>query len=440
MIPRIKTALPGPKAKEYLALAKRYEPNSMSDQVPIVWKSGKGVMIEDVDGNQFLDWTSGVLVVNIGHSHPKLVREIKDQADKIVNSYDFVNMYRSRLAKKLVELTPPNLNKAFILTTGSETTEAAIKLARLYTGKYEIIAFQGAFHGRTYGALSVGGKRSGAGTRGFGPFLPGVVLAPFCFCYRCVFGKTFPECDYHCVQYLDWFYETETEKKVAAVITEIYQGGAGSIIPPGEYMKKLEAWCKARDILLIIDEVQASFGRTGKMFGFEHYGIRPNLLCLGKGISSSMPISALVGESRIMDVLSPGSLSSTHGGNAFSARIALKNIEIIEKENLVENSALVGKYMLNRFKEMETGYEILGEARGQGLVLGLEIVKSKKTKEPHPQLAKRITMECYKRGLLLIAPIGFYGNVLRVAPPLVITISQAKTGLDIMEEVFKKLG
>lgn len=439
MLPEIKTVLPGPKAQKYLRLARKYEARSVSDQVPIVWRRAKGVMVEDVDGNRFLDFSSGVLVANIGHSHPELVREIRDQAGKVINCYDFVNEYRCQLAKKLIDLTPGNLNKAFILTTGAETTESAIKLARLYTGKYEIIAFHGAFHGRTLGALSVGGKRSGAGTRGFGPFLPGAVLAPFCYCYRCVFGRNFPGCDYQCLRYLDWLYETETEKRVAAVITETYQGGAGSIIPPGDYLKRLKNWCQERDILLILDEVQASFGRTGKMFCFQHFGVKPNLLCLGKGISSSVPISALLGEERIMDVLTPGTMSSTHGGNAFCSRVALKNIEIIEKGNLVENARIQGEYIMNRFKKMEKKHEFLGEARGLGLVLGLEIVRSKKTRQPAPKLTKKIIQRCYQKGLLLIAPIGFYGNVIRIAPPLVVNRQQAKRGCDIIEEALSEI-
>ncbi len=439
MLPDIRTRLPGPKARKYLQLAKKYEARSMSEQVPVVWKRAQGVTVEDVDGNRFLDFTSGVLVANIGHSHPELVKEIRDQADKVVNCYDFVNEYRGRLAKKLTELVPANLTKAFILTTGSEVTEAALKLARLYTGKYEFISFHGGFHGRTFGAMSVGGKRSGSGTRGFGPFLPGVVLTPFCYCYRCAFGQVYPECGFQCLKYLDWVYDTATEKKVAAVITESYQGGAGSIIAPGDYMLRLQKWCRERNILFIFDEVQSSFGRTGKMFCFQHYGIEPNLLCLGKGISSSVPLSALLGEEKIMDVLTPGTMSSTHGGNAFCCRLALKNIEIIEKEKLVENSRIQGEYMLNRFREMEAEFEELGEARGLGLVLGLEVVKSKKTKEPAPELTKKIIAHCYQKGLILIAPIGFYGNVIRVAPPLVIDRRQAGKGCDIIREAFREV-
>ena len=432
--PCIVTELPGPKAKALLELSHQYEPRSMSDQVPMVWARGERVWLEDVDGNAFLDFTSGVLVVNAGHSHPRLVAAMREQADRVVNTYDFVNEWRPRLAERLVEITPPNLDKAVILTTGAETTEAAIKLARKYTGRYEIIAFHGAFHGRTYGAMSINGKKSSAGVKGFGPFLPGVVLAPFPYCYRCPFGDTPDHCRLHGTEYLDWLVETETEDNVAAVIVETYQGAAGSIMAPDGWFPKLADWCKRRDILLIIDEVQASFGRTGKLFGFEHYGITPNLLCLGKGISSSVPLAAIVGESRIMDALTPGAMGSTHGGNALCSRVALENIDVIIEEGLSDNAARVGDIMLRRLKELESRYECLGEVRGLGLVFGIEIVKSKASKEPDADLTRRIIDAAYRRGLLLIAPIGFYGNVLRLAPPLVITEQEALAGVEILGE------
>ncbi|RKY64089.1 MAG: hypothetical protein DRP99_02800 [Candidatus Latescibacterota bacterium] len=435
----IRTELPGPRARQYLEAARRYEPRSMSEQVPVVWRRAWRCYVEDVDGNVFLDFSSGVLVANVGHSHPELVEEIRDQADKVINCYDFVNEYRPLLARKLVEITPPNLDKAFILSTGSETTEAAVKLARKYTGRKEVISFYGAFHGRTYGAMSLGGKRSGAATRGFGPFVPGFVQAPFPYCYRCPFGMEHPSCDLQCFKFFNYLVECATEGDVAAVITETYQGGAGSIIPPVDWMRKLEAWCRDNDVLLILDEVQASFGRTGKLFGFEHFGITPNLLCLGKGISSTLPVSALVGESRIMDVLSPGTLSSTHGGNAMGARVALKNIEIILRENLAENAARVGDYMLGRFLEMKERFEPLGDVRFLGLAGALEMVKDKVSKEPAPELAKEVVDRAYRRGLLMIAPIGHYGNVLRIAPPLVISEEEAEAGCDIIQEVLREI-
>lgn len=435
--PEIRTELPGPKAREYLEWSQRFEPRSMSEQVPLVWARARGCIIEDVDGNRFLDFTSGVLVTNVGHCHPEYVAAVKEQAERLYNCYDFVTPQRAALAKKLVELTPPHLTKAFILTTGSEAVEAAIKMARRFTGRYEVIAFHGAFHGRTYMAMSVGGK---AGVkRGFGPLVPGILHAPFCYCYRCPFGKEVSTCNLFCLDYLDYLLETESTGSVAAVITETYQGAAGSIVPPPGYMERLQEWCRRQGALLILDEVQSSFGRTGKMFAFQHWDIEPDLVCLGKGIGSGVPCAAVVGRGEIMDVLEPGSLSSTYGGNPLSCAAALKAIEILEKEGLVENAARVGEFMLRRFREMQERYEILGDVRGMGLALGLEIVRSKATKEPAPELAKRLVRGCFERGLALIAPIGFYGNVLRVAPPLVITEAQARWGVEVMEKVLQEL-
>ncbi|MFA4029428.1 MAG: hypothetical protein GDYSWBUE_000368 [Candidatus Fervidibacterota bacterium] len=436
-VPRIVTELPGPKSRQYLELSRRYESRSLSEQVPVVWERAEGAIVEDVDGNRFIDFTSGVLVMNVGHCHPDHVAAIREQAGKLLNCYDFANVPRIMLAKKLVELTPPNLDRAFILTTGSEAIEAAIKVARRYTGRHEIISFHGAFHGRTYACMSVGGKMGVK--RKFGPMLPGIHFAPFCYCYRCVFDKTYPQCNCHCLSYLDWLVETETTGDVAAVIVETYQGAAGSIIPPIEWMQRLEAWCRERDLLLIVDEVQASFGRTGKMFGFEHYGITPNLLCLGKGISCGVPCSALVGESRIMDILEPGSMSSTNGGNPLSCAAALASIEIIEREGLCENAALVGSKMLERLKKIEMEHEIVGEARGLGLAIAVEVVRDKVSKEPAPDLTKLIIRRAFEKGLLLIAPIGLFGNVIRIAPPLVITWEIAERGLDILEDAIAEV-
>jgi 4-aminobutyrate aminotransferase/(S)-3-amino-2-methylpropionate transaminase len=432
MIPNIKTELPGPLARKYIEMSQCFEPRSMSDQVPAVWKRAEGAVVEDVDGNIFIDFTSGVLVTNIGHSHPKHVATVQEQSAQLMNSYDFVNPWRTLLAKKLVELSAPNLNKAFILSTGAEAVEAAIKVARRFTDRYEIIAFHGAFHGRTYMAMSIGGKQNVK--KNFGPMMPGILQAPFCYCYRCVFDKTYPDCDFTCLRYLDHLLETESTGSVAALITEPYQGSAGSIVPPGDYMQRLERWCRERDILLIFDEVQSSFGRTGKMFAYEHWDIQPNLLCLGKGLGSGVPISALVGESRILDCLEPGSMSSTNGGNPLCSRAALTAIEVIEEEKLPERAERLGKLMIDRLNEVKGKYECVGDVRGMGLAIGLEIVRDKKSKIPEPGLARCIIQEAFRRGLILIAPIGFYGNVIRIAPPLVISEDLVLKGLDIIDE------
>lgn len=436
-VPNVKTELPGPEARKYIEMSRQYEPNSMSDQVPAVWKSAQGAVIEDVDGNTFIDFTSGVLVTNVGHCHPKHVAAVQEQAAEVMNSYDFVNPWRAKLAKKLVDITCPNLDKAFILSTGAEATESAIKVARRYTGKYEIIAFHGAFHGRTYMAMSIGGKQGVK--RHFGPMVPGILHAPFCYCYRCVFDQKYPDCNFTCLKYLDHLLETESTGSVAALITESYQGGAGSIIPPGDYMQRLKRWCEERGILFILDEVQSSFGRTGRMFAYEHWGIQPNLLCLGKGIGSGLPISALVGESRILDTLEPGSMSSTNGGNPLSSRASLTAIEIMEEEKLPQRADVLGQKMLARLNDMMAKYEMIGDVRSMGLVAGVEIVCDKASKQPDAVMTNKIVQEAFKRGLIMIAPIGFHGNVIRIAPPLVISEELLNKALDIMEDVVRIL-
>ncbi len=435
-VPSIATQLPGPKAAECIAISKKYEPNSMSDQVPLVWKRAKGAAIEDVDGNRFIDFTSGVLVTNVGHCHPDYVAEIKQQAEELYNCYDFITEHRAKLAKKLVEMTVPNLDKCFIVTTGSEATEAAVKMARRASDGYEIIAFHGAFHGRTFGAMAFGGL-SGP-RKGFGPFMDGVIHAPFCYCYRCPIGHTYPDCNLACLDHLDWVVSKESTGALCALITEPYQGGAGSIIPPPGYMERLQQWIDEQGIYFIFDEVQSSFGRTGKMFAYEHYDIHPNLVCLGKGLGSGIPCSAIVGESHIMDALGPGELSSTNGGNPVSSRAALAAIEIIERERLPERSERLGSEMLGRLRKLQEQVEVLGDVRGQGLVLGLEIVEDKASKTPAPTLTKKIVHRCYEKGLALIAPIGMYGNVIRIAPPLTIDDDLAHLGTDILEQVLRE--
>ncbi len=433
--PRLATKLPGPKAQRFIELSEQYEPNCMSEQVPLVWRRAEGVVIEDVDGNEFLDFCSGVLVANIGHCHPYYVQETQAQCAELFNCYDFITPHRAQLAEKLVAITPPHLDKTFILTTGAETIESAIKLARRSSEGFEILSFYGAFHGRTYGAMSVGGM---AGVKhGFGPLLEGCLKAPFCYCYRCAFDKTYPECEIFCLDHLDRVMARESTGALCAVLTETYQGGAGSIIPPEGYMEKLQAWCRKQGALLILDEVQASFGRTGKMFGFEHYDVEPDIVCLGKGLGSGVACSAVVGRSEIMDMLEPGEMSSTNGGNALSCRAALAAIKIIEDEDLPGNSARVGAVMMDELNEMKERFENIGDVRGQGLVIGVEVVEDRQSKTPAEQKTKDIVYESYKRGLAMIAPIGLHHNVIRIAPPLVITEAQAKAGLEILREAIE---
>lgn len=429
--PKIVTDLPGPKARAVLEESRAHEPRCMSDQQPLVWDQAEDVWITDVDGNVFLDFSSGVLVTNVGHCHPKYVEAIRDQAGKLYNCYDFPTGPRAQLARKLVEMSAPQLTKAFILTTGSEAVEASLKMVRRASKGYEILGFGGAFHGRTYGAMSAGGNEGVR--RGFGPVVPGMLRAPFPYCYRCPLGHEPEGCSMPCLDTLDYTVKTQGNGQLAGVITESYQGGAGSIIPPAGWYERFEEWRRDRGLYLILDEVQSSFGRTGKMFAYEHWGLEPDAVTLGKGLSSGVPCAAVLATEELLGGLSPGELSSTAGGNPLSAAAALASIDIIESEKLVENADQRGKELEEAFHAMSSAPRV-GDVRGMGLVWGLEMVCDKDSKTPSPEAAMRVVSEAFKRGLALIAPIGMYGNVVRIAPPLTIGPEALEVGISVLSE------
>jgi len=434
MITKVTGPLPGPESQKYLSLSERYEPRCMSQQAPIVWDQAEGVVVTDVDGNRFIDFTSGVLVTNVGHCHPKHVQALQKAAARLMNCYDFPTPERVTFAQKLVELMPENLDQAFLLTTGSEATEAAMRVAKRFTGRHEIISFYGGFHGRTYGAMSMAGKM---GTKKqFGPLMPGCIYAPFPYCFRCPFKKKPEACGLFCLEFLDTVVSVESTGDLAALIIEPYQGGAGFIFPPEGFLTKLQAWCREQEVLFILDEVQSSFGRTGTMFAFEWEDLRPNLLCLGKGIGSGMPTAALMAESRIMACLAPGEMSSTTGGNPLSCAAGLAVLEIFEEEKLVENSARIGAYLKERFLQMQEWSHILGDVRGRGLVMGLEFVTDRQSNEPSPEITVEFINRCCQNGLL-VGRVGVHGNVIRIAPPLVINENEAEEAADIVEKVLR---
>lgn len=428
--------IPGPKSAALLTLSKQYEPPSMGDQVPVVWDHAEGVWVYDVDGNKYLDFTSGVLVTNVGHSHPKHVEAIRHQAGRLMNCYSFPTPERIELSKRLADQLPENLDRVFFLTTGAEATEAAIRIAKRYSGNHEILAFYGAFHGRTYGPMSVAGN---AGTRSkFGPPVPGGVIAPYGYCYRCIYDKKFPECDFHCIKALDRIVESSSSGDLGTVITEPYQGSAGFINPPVGWLKELEKWTKERGLLLIVDEVQSSFGRTGKMFGIDWEGITPHMICIGKGIGSGMPTSALVGESKIFDCMKPGEMSSTTGGNPLSSAAALSVLDIMDDEQLPEKARVVGEYIHTRLQCLKQKYEFVGDVRGIGLARGIEIVKSKESKTPAADVTLKIIKTAASYGLML-GRVGMYGNVLRIAPPLIITEEECDLGINILDKAMLQI-
>ena len=389
-----------------------------------------------MDGYTYLDFTSGVLVTNIGHSHPHHVNTIQNQAQRLMNCYSFPTPERVTLSQRLVDLLPSNLDNVFLLTTGAEATEAALRIAKRYTGKHEILSFYGGFHGRTYGPMSVAGN---IGTRrNFGPALPGGILAPYPYCYRCFYDKKYPDCDFFCIKQLDRIINSTTSGDLSAVITEPYQGGAGFIFPPEGWLKLIEKWAYERGLIFIVDEVQSSFGRTGKMFMIEWEDVRPQMLCLGKGFGSGMPASALVGESKIFKSMNPGEMSSTTGGNPLASAASHAVLDIMRDEKLPQNAYNVGEYLKDCFKEIMKKHSILGDVRGKGLVLGLEIVEDKKSKTPSPELTQKILYKCGEYGLLL-GRVGLYGNVIRIAPPLIISKPEADGGAKIIDTVLTEL-
>ncbi len=422
--------VPGEKAQKYLELSGTYEPAASRDQVPVVWDHAEGVWITDVDGNRYLDFTSGVLVTNLGHTHPVLVEAIREQAGRLMNCYSFPTPERVSLAQRLVESLPTNLDRVFLLSTGSEATEAAMRIARRYTGKHEILAFYGAFHGRTYGAMSVAGSASTR--RQFGPSVPGGIMAPYAYCYRCIYEKKFPECQYYCIQALDRVIASSSSDDLGAVIVEPYQGTAGFVYPPEGWLKELEKWTRERELVLIVDEVQSSFGRTGKLYAIEWEDVHPQMLCMGKGLGSGVASSAVAAESRILEGMAPGELSSTWGGNPLACAASLAVLQVMRDEKLPENAFKVGGVLKAALVDLQKRQPCLGDVRGRGLVIGLEFVDPQDGYTPAPQLTKQITLKAAERGLML-GKVGLYGNVIRVAPPLVIREEEALLGVGILE-------
>jgi len=428
---RIMTEIPVPESIPILEALRWYEPDSMSGQPLVLWDRAEGVNVFDRWGNMWLDWSSGVLITNAGHGRKEIVNAIVDQAQKpLLTNYCFPSEIRAALVQRLVEISPAPMDKAFLLTPGSETVECAIKLARTYgiqsagREKIGIVSFERAFHGRTLGAQMVGGIPTLK--QWIGNLDPAMVQVPFPDGFRTedtrfeVFEKSLHE-------------QGMKPHQVAGVILETYQGGGASLAPK-EYIQQLRAWCDASRAVLIFDEVQAGFGRTGKLFGFEHYGVVPDLACLGKGISSSLPISAVIGRKEIMDLYPPGTMTSTHTGNPLCVAAALANIEIILGENLVENAARVGGIMHCKLAGVKNNYPSrIGAHHGMGLVAGLHMVE-KDSKEPDGAVARVIVRRAVESGLLLFSPVGFGGATVKICPPLNISEEAVLEGVHVLEE------
>ncbi len=428
---RIVTPVPHPDSVPTLEKLRQFEPQSMRGQPPLVWDRAEDVFVFDKHGNQWLDWTSGVLVTNCGHGAPEVRRAIIDQVNSgLLHNYVFPSEERAALVEMLAGLAPPGLDKVFLLTTGSEATECAIKLARTHgirsggSAKIGIVGAERGFHGRTLGAQQAGGipgQKSWIINED-----PAIVQIPF------PDGYWTPDTRF------ELFLETLKQKNmapknVAGVLFETYQG-VGPDFAPVEYIRQLAAWCKENNALLMFDEVQAGFGRTGKFWAFEHYGVVPDVICCGKGISSSLPLSAVIGRAAIMDQFPPGSMTSTHTGNPVCCAAALANLQKLVRDNLTDNAARMGTVLDEGLRRIQQRHpSVIGHYTCRGLVAGLQMTKPGK-KEPDHDLAHRVIEKCFQKGLLFFAPVGAWGQTVKIAPPLTITQPALEEGLQVLEE------
>ena len=436
-ITKVRSPLPGPKGRKLLQRWHRYEADVTGFQAPVVWESAKGCVVTDVDGNKYIDWTSGVLVTNLGHCHHELVKSVQLASERLLNNYECANIFRIKAAERLVKALPHHLDKCFFLSTGSEAIEAAVRLMKRRTGKFEIICFEGAFHGRTMHSASVGGLAGPK--RGYGPTVPGIIRVPFPNSYRDPYGwcKNSPKFEKY-FEHLELVVQANTTGSLAGVIVEPYLGAAGFIFPPEGWLKRLEQWTRSKGLLFVLDEVQSSCGRTGKMWAMEHEKIKPDIVTIGKGIGSGVPVSAVAATSDVFSCLQKGEMSSTMGGNPIASAAVIAVLDIIKKEKIIDHVTIMGIYMKRKLMAIAKKCKYLGDVRGMGLVMGLEIVKDKKRKYPAPELTKKIIVECANNGLI-VGSVGVYGNVIRVAPPLVITKTEVDESIAIMGNVLMGL-
>jgi 4-aminobutyrate aminotransferase-like enzyme len=434
---RIVTPVPHPDSVATLEKLRRFEPQSMRGQPPLVWERAEDVFVYDKYGNRWLDWSSGVLVTNCGHGAPEVRQAILDQVNSgLLHNYVFPSEERAQLVEYLVGLAPKGLDKVFLLTTGSEATECALKLARANgikrggIAKIGLVGAERGFHGRTLGAQQAGGI---PGQKGWIVNEdPAIVQVPF------------PDGYWTEDQSFDLFLKTLEHKglksnQVAGVIFETYQG-VGPDFAPVEYIHRLSDWCKANDVILAFDEVQSGFGRTGKFWAFEHYGVTPDLICCGKGISSSLPLSAVIGRAEIMDHFPPGSMTSTHTGNPICCAAALANLKKIVAQDLTGNAARMGIVLETELRELQLRHpKIIGHYSCRGLVGGLQITHYGK-KEPNHDLAHAIVERCFEKGLLLFSPVGAWGQTVKIAPPLTISEAALREGLEVLGESVLQAG
>lgn len=434
--PKIETMLPGPKAAEVIQLDERFVSPSYTRAYPLVVKKASGLWIHDLDDNLFLDFTSGIAVCATGHSHPRIVQAIKEQAERFLHmsGTDFYYLPQSKLAQKLATLAPgKGQKKVYFGNSGAEAVEAAFKLARWHTRRELNIAFFGAFHGRTMGALSLTASKT-IQKKHYYPFVPGITHIPYAYCYRCPYNLCYPKCGTECAQWIEdtLFRTTMPPEEVAAIFMEPIQGEGGYIVPPLEFHKEIHRIGKKYGILVVADEVQSGMGRTGKMFASEHYDVVPDIIALAKGIASGLPLGAMIASRDIMN-WEAGSHASTFGGNPVSCQAAITTIQLLEEE-LMANAASQGRRLLNGLKVMQKSYECMGDVRGLGLMVGVELVKDRETKERATEWRGQIVKKAFEKGLLLL---GCGENSIRFSPALTVSKNEVDVSLSIFEEAVR---
>jgi 4-aminobutyrate aminotransferase len=417
-VPHLIAKVAGPRAQAIVQRSDRAVSPSLPRAYPLAVQRAQGVMVEDLDGNHYLDCAAGIAVCSTGHCHPRVVQAIQEQAGRLLHicGADFYDPLYIALAERLGSLAPgDDPKRVFLANSGAEAVEAALKLARHHTGRPRVLAFFGAFHGRTMGAVSLTASKP-VYHGGFGPLVPGIAHVPYAYCYRCVYNLTYPQCD--------------LADEVAAIFVEPVQGEGGYIVPPPSWLSRLRALCDKYGILLIADEVQSGIGRTGKMFATEHWGVEPDIICSAKALASGMPVSAMIARDEIMN-WPAGAHGSTFGGNPVCCAAALATLDVIEEERLMENAIRVGQRLLDNLRELAYESRLIGDVRGRGLMIGVEMVKDKETKSMAKEEANQVVLECFRRGLLLL-PCG--PNSIRFSPPLVITETQADAAFEIFAQ------
>ena len=439
--PKLITAIPGPKSQELLKLREQNVPAGVSVNTPVFVEKGEGALFQDVDGNVFLDFVGGIGVLNVGYSHPEVIAAVKDQADKFFHTSINVVLYEQymRVAEHMNNLLPGDFpKKTMLVNSGAEAMENAIKIARKYTRRSEIIVFTGAFHGRTNLTMGMTSKVKPYKFE-FGPFAPGIHRMLFPYCYRCPYGQEIETCELFCAkQFESFFMEEVAPSDVAAIVLEPLQGEGGFVLPPDAYMGVLRKICDEHGILLIADEIQTSFGRTGKLFATEHWPAAPDMWTTAKSIAGGLPISTVTGRSEIMDAAHVGGIGGTYSGNPVAAAAALKVIEIMQRDDYPGKAEKLGILFRKKLETLQEKYPLIGDVRGRGIMLAIELVKDRATKEPAKDETNAVIQDCWQNGLVLLSA-GARGNVIRFLVPFVVTEEQMEAGVAILDKALEKV-